>query len=427
VDPFHWVMGTRLEVPTKLVPADVLFGVVALLALLPALRRWRPRAALVRLGVTVAGALVGLLACWVVGDLMNAFDVVLTPVTRMWVALATGSLALAVAAIAQGGRGRRVLGGVLVPLALLVPALGVNVDYAAYPTLNALVQPQPFPVLDLADPAATPVVAAAPTAGRIGTVHIPATRSGFPARPTVVYLPPAALRPDPPALPVIVSLSGQPGSPGDMFTVGRIATVLDAYAARHHGEAPIVVSADQLAVAGHNPMCVDSSIGNSATYITEDVPAWVTSHLHVDPDRGSWGLVGFSQGATCAMQFLSGHPDRFAAALAISSELQPVDRGPQNSADEAFGGSLRQWEAAAPRAVLAAHGHYRATAVWLTAGAADHRFVDDARALGKSARAAGIHTVVVSAPGSGHDWNTVQWSLTNELPHEADALFAAAR
>ena len=67
VDPFHWLMGTRLQVPTKLVPADVVFGVLAVLVLLPAfqggLRRrsaWRRSG--IRAAVACGGALVGLLA-----------------------------------------------------------------------------------------------------------------------------------------------------------------------------------------------------------------------------------------------------------------------------------------------------------------------------------------------------------------------------
>jgi enterochelin esterase-like enzyme len=442
LDPFHWLMGTRLQVSTKLVPADVLFGVVALLVLLPALRTglrsrtgWRRSG--IRAAVAAGGSVLGLLACWVVGDLCNAFDVVLTDVTRMWVAFAFAGIALAVAGIVQGRRGRRVLAAVLVPLALLVPALGINVDYAAFPTLNALVQTDPFPTLDLGAETGTGTAGTAavahhwaapatmPAAGRVGTVHIPSTQSGFPARPAVVYLPPAALTDDPPTLPVIVSLSGQPGSPSDMFTAGGIAVVLDRYAAAHHGLAPIVVSADQLAVPGHNTMCVDSSIGNVDTYITRDVPAWVTGHLRVPSDPRAWGLVGFSQGATCANQFLSGHPDRFRAALAISSELQPVDRSPQNSADEAFGGSLARWRAAAPAAMMAANAPFQDTRLWLTAGSTDQAFTESAKRIGAASRRAGIHTSVASAPGSGHDWNTVQWSLTNELPHEADALFRA--
>lgn len=462
-DPFHWVMGTRLQVPTKLVPADVVFVVLVLLVALPAFRstgrdggsrsRWPDRAAWRRTGIrargAVGGGLVGLLACWVVGDLLNAFDVRLTDVTRMWVAFAFAGLGLAAVGLVQGGRGRRVLAVVLVPLALLVPALGVNVDYAAYPTLNALVQTDPFPALDLgaetggvggavaagsAGSAGTTGTRAAdrwvppgtmPATGLVGTVRIPGRESGFPARPAVVYLPPAARTADPPPLPVIVSLSGQPGSPSDMFTAGGLATTLDAYAAAHHGIAPIVVSADQLAVPGHNTMCVDSTIGNAATYITRDVPDWITSHLRVTTDRRGWGLVGFSQGATCAMQFLAGHPDRFSAALAISSEPQPIDRSPQNSADEAFSGSLRRWRAAAPGALMAANRPYPDSSVWLTAGSTDGEFVRSARHLGSAARAAGIRTTVASAPGSGHDWNTVQWSVSTELPHEADVLLTA--
>jgi len=50
-------------------------------------------------------------------------------------------------------------------------------------------------------------------AGVVSTVVIPGSVSGFAARPAWVYLPPAALVRNPPALPVLVLLHGQPGSP----------------------------------------------------------------------------------------------------------------------------------------------------------------------------------------------------------------------
>ncbi|MBT2502555.1 esterase family protein [Curtobacterium sp. ISL-83] len=443
-DPLHWLMGTRLEVPTKLVPADVLFVVVALLVLLPSLRLLRRggrthdlwRLTAVRAAVALVGALVGLAVCWIVGDVTNTFDTVLTAVTRMWVAFAFAALALAGVGLVHGGRARRWTSVALVPLALVVPALGINVDYAAYPTLNTLVRTDPYPALHLGDqgPVAGHHVPSAatwtppadmPTTGVIGSVRIPGRASGFPARPAVVYLPPAARTADPPALPVIVSLSGQPGGPSDMFSVGRLGDTLDRYAAAHHGLAPIVVSADQLAVPGHNTMCVDSRLGNAATYITQDVPDWITTHLRVAPDRRAWGLVGFSEGATCSVQFLTGHPDGFSAALAIASELQPVDRGPENSADEAFGGSLAAWRAAAPIALMHAHGPYTHHALWMTAGANDSDFADHAMRITRAATEAGIRATSALAPGSGHDWNTVQWSLHRDLPREADFLFGA--
>ncbi|NQX22220.1 alpha/beta hydrolase-fold protein [Curtobacterium sp. VKM Ac-2852] len=423
MSPTEWLLATQLQAPSKLVPLDVAFAVLGLAVLLPALGALRSRVAWRRAGVRAAVAVVAaavvLLVCWVLSDLMNLFGVALSPVTRMWFVVAAAALALAVVGLVQGRRWRRVLAGLLVPTALLASALGVNVEFAMYPTLGTVVQTDPFPELDLA---AAPV-ATMPTTGEVRTVEIPGERSGFPARPAVVYLPPAALVRDPAPLPVVLAFSGQPGAPSDLFTAGRMGTALDGYAAAHHGRAPIVVSVDQLSAPGLNTMCVDSDLGNAATYVTEDVPRWLTAHLPVTPDRRAWGLTGFSQGATCAMQFATAHPDRFGAVLAVSSELQPIDQNPQHSADRAFGGSITAWKAAGPIAQMRAddlHGH----AFWFTAGSADGAFSRNARVLADAARAAGADTSVASAPGSGHDWNTVQWSFRTELPHLADALSA---
>lgn len=426
MSPTEWLLATQLQAPSKLVPIDVAFAVLAVAVLLPVVRSWRVRSAWRRVGVRAAiaagAAVVVLVVCWVLSDVLNLFGVALSPVTRMWTAIAAAALALAVTGIVQGGLGRRVLAVVLVPAALVVPALGVNVEFAKYPTLGTVVQSDPYPSLDVhAAPATT-----LPTAGEVRTIDIPGTRSGFPARPAVVYLPPAALVRDPAPLPVVLAFAGQPGAPSDMFTAGQMGTVLDAYAAAHDGRAPIVVSVDQLSAPGLNTMCVDSRLGRSATYVTEDVPRWLTSHLPVTTDRRAWGLVGFSQGATCAMQFVTGAPDRFGPVLAISSELQPIDQNGRHSADQAFGGSVAAWKAAAPIAQMRAHG-LGGHAVWLTAGSSDHAFSHNARALGAAARKAGARTDVAFAPGSGHDWNTVQWSLRTELPREADVLFGALR
>lgn len=426
MSPTEWLLATQLQAPSKLVPTDVAFAVLGLTVLLPALRRVRDRSAwrsvALRAAIAAGSAVVVLVVCWFVSDVLDVFGVALSPVTRMWSAVAAAALALAVTGIVQGGRGRRVLAAVLVPAALLVPALGINVEFAKYPTLGTVVQSNPYPALDLdATPATT-----TPTVGEVRTVHIPGTRSGFPARPAVVYLPPAALVRDPAPLPVVLAFSGQPGAPSDMFTAGQMGTVLDAYAAAHHGRAPIVVSVDQLSAPGRNTMCVDSTLGKAATYVTRDVPDWLGRHLPVTPDRHAWGLAGFSQGATCAMQFVSGRPTSFGAALAISSERQPIDQNPQHSADQAFGGSVAAWKAAAPIAQMRANG-LDGHALWLTAGASDRQFSENARVLGAAARRAGARTDIAFAPKSGHDWNTVQWSLRTDLPLESDALFGALR
>lgn len=424
MSPTEWLLATQLQAPSKLVPADLAFTVLAVAVLLPAVRQWRSRQAWRRVGLRAAiagaAALVVLGACWFTTQVVDLFGVALSPVTQMWSAFAGAALALAVTGLVQGGRWRRTLAVVLVPAALLVPALGINVEFAKYPTLGTVVQSDPWPAFD---PDAAPL-AAPPAAGIVRTAEIPGTRSHFAARRAVVWLPPAALVPDPRPLPVVIAFSGQPGAPGDLFTAGRLAEPLDAYARAHGGRAPIVVSVDQLSAPGRNTMCVDSRLGDVATYVTQDVPAWITRNLPATTDRKAWGLTGFSQGATCTMQFLTGHPADFGAALAVSSELQPIDQGPQHSADQAFGGSLAAWRAAAPIAQMRANG-LDGHALWLTAGSADREFSENARRLGTAARAAGARVSIGSAPGSGHDWNTVQWSFRTDVGPLADALFAA--
>lgn len=424
MSPTEWLLATQLQAPSKLVPADTAFVVLALVVLLPAVRSWRSPAAWRRVGVrgavAAAAVLVVLAVCWFLTDVVDLFGVALSPVTQMWVAFAAAGLALAVTGIVQGGRWRRVGAAVLVPATLVVPALGVNVEFAKYPTLGTVVQSNPWPAYD---PRAAPLDTM-PAAGEVRTVVIPGTRSHFDARPAVVWLPPAALVRDPRPLPVVIAFSGQPGAPGDLFTAGHLAEPLDAYARAHDGRAPIVVSVDQLSAPGRNTMCVDSRLGNVATYVTRDVPAWIAANLPATHDREAWGLTGFSQGATCAVQFITGHPDDFGAALAVSSELQPIDQGPQHSADQAFGGSVARWRAAAPIAQMRANGLGGHT-LWLTAGSADREFSENARKLGAAARKAGARVEVGSAPGSGHDWNTVQWSFRQDVGPLADALFAA--
>lgn len=426
MSPTEWLLATQLQAPSKLVPLDVGFTLLTVAVFLPTLGALRSRAAWRRAGLRAAvaagAAVVVLVVCWVLSDLMNVFGVALSPITRMWVAVAAAALGIAVVGLVQGGGWRRVLAAVLVPAALLVPALGVNVEFAMYPTLGTVVQKNPYPELDLAAaPAAAP-----PAVGEVRTIDIPGQRSGFDARPAVVYLPPAALVRDPRKLPVVLAFSGQPGAPSDLFTAGQLDKALDAYAAAHQGRAPIVVSVDQLSAPGLNTMCVDSALGKARTYVTEDVPRWLTAHLPVTTDRHAWGLAGFSQGATCAMQFVTARPDRFGPVLAVSSELHPIDQNPQHSADRAFGGSVAAWKAAGPIAQMRANG-LGGHALWLTAGSFDREFSDNARVLARAARAAGAHATVALAPGSGHDWNTVQWSFRTELPQVADVLFAALR
>jgi enterochelin esterase-like enzyme len=398
---------------------DLLTVIVALYLLV----RPTARRTLAGLAAAAAGAGIGLLAAWVFGDLLDTFGVQLTPVTRMWAAIGCAGVALALANLVRSRWWRKLVAVISIPLFAIAAAAGINVDFGAYRDLSDAVGVVPYGTLALhsergevadigtAYSSTWTRPARVPAKGEIGTVHIPAVSSRFPAREAVVYLPPAALTAAPPVLPVVYAFAGQPGAPADMFTAGRIAATMDKVAAANGGIAPIVVAADQLAGPDRNPLCVDSPLGNSATYLLKDVPAWIKSHLRVSSDPAAWSIAGYSQGATCAVQFATGHPEQFGSALASSSELGPTLGDDKSTIDRAFGGSAREYRAALPASLMAAHAPYANSLLVLGVGQNDAKYTAFAKTLAVDAKAAGMKTELLISPGTAHDWNTVRYTI----------------
>nr|WP_254281023.1 alpha/beta hydrolase-fold protein [Frigoribacterium sp. VKM Ac-2836] len=253
--------------------------------------------------------------------------------------------------------------------------------------------------------------AALPSAGRLGSVAIPGTTSGFDA---LVYLPPAALVADPPPLPVDIVLSGQgPGAaPENLVDAGRMVQTLDALARAHHGLAPVVVMPDQLERPTNNPMCVDGPLGHSATYLTVDVPRWITSHLSVQAPGRAWAISGFSQGGTCSLQLAAGRPELFSSFVDVSGQVGPrLDGGARTTVEHGFGGDRAAYEAAQPLAVLAGKAPYVGSAGFFAVGGTDSRYGPVMPIVSAAARAAGMEVTREVVPGSGHDWSTASRGL----------------
>jgi S-formylglutathione hydrolase FrmB len=417
-------------------PLPIVLWALAVLALLGLLLRPLPRGRRARWAVTAlvavaVGAGIGLATCWIVGDVMDVFDVTLSVGSRAWVAGAFAGIALAVVSLVQSRWVRRACALAAAVLFAVVGALGVNADFGQYPTLASIVGVSPFPDLPAADlatqtsstggaPDAWTAPADLPAHGIVGSVTIPATQSHFAARQALVYLPPAALMPDPPALPVLVMLSGQPGSPENLFVAGHLASELNAFAQKHSGLAPIVVAPDQLSAPNVNPMCVDSAIGNSATYLTVDVPAWISTHLHVLAGPRGWGIGGFSQGGTCAIQLGSAHPELFGSLLDVSGEIQPKAGSPEHTVAAGFAGDAAAYERAKPLAILAAHAPYDDTVAVFAVGTLDTKYTPWIEQVTLAASRSGMHTTLFTSPGTAHDWYTVRYAFRNALPLFAD-------
>nr|WP_228495242.1 alpha/beta hydrolase-fold protein [Clavibacter sp. VKM Ac-2873] len=453
-------------------PSFVAVGTLApllLLALLAALaRRGRrvrgaqarsPRWTVAHLAAgALVGSVLGLLLGWLVSDVLVSFGFGLSVPTRAWIAVGMAELGVAIVVIVLSRRSVTGVGGraapprglrilhqtlavLLAPVALLSGAIGINSDVEEYPNIAAafgLVRVGPLDLADIPGPLSTPGSEAAtsaggaagaggregqPLRGRSGTVSIPGTESGFSARDAIVYLPPAALVPDAPELPVVIAFAGEPGAPLDLIVSARLDRILDGYAEEHQGVAPIVVIPDQLGAHDANPMCVDSPIGNSASYLTQDVPAWIRSHLRVLDDPTHWGVMGFSQGGTCAAQLGASRPDVFGGLLDIAGELGPY-AGP-TTVDVAFAGDQAAYEAAFPQNILARNAPYATMTALFCVGDQDQKFRPAAEALHAAAEAAGLDSRLHLVSGSAHDWRTVRECVKDAFPTLAQHLAVA--
>ena len=401
-----------------LVPLYALTLVAAVVVLAGVRRSWRWCVVAV-----LAGAVVGTLLSWFLGDVLDVLGIPPTWVDRIWTGVVCALLGVAVVGLVRGRRLTRVVAALVVPLALVSGGLAVNRDAGLYPTIaDALGQSHvpPLRLPDDPDPGTHRADAATwrppqdmPAHGRYGSVRIPGEVSHFHARPAIVWLPPAALVEHAPELPVVVMLSGQgPGAaPANIIEAGRMADRLDAIAHRNRGLAPIVVMPDQLARASNNPMCVDGPLGNSATYLTRDVPDWVHDHLHAADPGADWAIAGFSQGGTCAVQLGAGFPELFGSFIDVSGQRGPTLGDHDETVQRGFSGDAAAYAAAQPARILAADAPYPASAAFFGVGADDDRYGPQQTEVAAAARRAGIAVTEYRVPDSGHDWHTAGTAL----------------
>lgn len=254
-----------------------------------------------------------------------------------------------------------------------------------------------------------------PSEGVLRKADIPGTSSGFDAREAYIYLPPAYLSPERPALPVLVLFSGQPGGPADWLTGGSLRSHMDRFSARHNGVAPVVVVVDPNGSSSGNSLCMDSRIAKADTYLSVDVPRWISETLDVGAERRNWGVGGFSFGGTCAMQLGTRHPELYSSILAFASEQEPaLAKEREKTVEASFGGDTKAFEAQTPLYLMNRHS-FEGSAVHFAAGAADPEFAGYMDVLSAAARETGFEVEVRRIANSGHSWETVSKGMPDAL------------
>ncbi|PYI68699.1 esterase [Arthrobacter livingstonensis] len=306
-----------------------------------------------------------------------------------------------------------------------VSAVQVNVYFGEYPTVGSLIHGDPalaqgiphflqkkdadrFRLLPVKDGWVPPKRMQA--AGEFRQVSIPGKASGFHARPAVVYLPPAYFTPHAPVLPVVVLVTGQPGSPQNWLLSGHLGQTLDTYAKGHRGLAPVVVMPDANGSQEANTMCMNSALGRVDTYMAVDVPRWIADTLNVDTNHRHWAVAGFSYGGTCAMQMVTRHPDVYRTFAAISAEREPaLTANRAVTVQRAFNGNTAAFNAVVPMTLMDRHS-YPEIHGWFASGAQDAVYTHNAEVLDAAGRRAGMTLERTTFPG-GHSWTMVTEAL----------------
>ena len=265
-----------------------------------------------------------------------------------------------------------------------------------------------------------------PSGGTLTSASIPATRSGFRARAAWIYLPPAYQATPRPRLPVLVLLAGQPGSTRDWVDGGDIIDMMNAFAAGHHGLAPVVVMADATGTEFGNPMCLDSQLGNAQTYLAVDVPNWVKATFQVDTDPAQWAIAGLSYGGTCALQLAVNAPDVYRNFISISGQDQPTLGTFQQSVNKAFGGDAAAFRAVDPLTIMRTKKFPETNAV-IVAGAGDEVYRPQQEAVYAACKGAGLHSVSFELLPGGHGWQVWRPGLGLNLSWLARQTLLAPR
>ncbi len=369
--------------------------------------RWAVRAFL----AVAAGGLAGIVICWLVTDVFDVFGIDFSRAVVFWFAAMLGALALAAVSFRRSPRWRKVLAIVSMPVFVIAGGLGINAEFGLNRSIGALIgvsteqNVELKKSTDLDNNASqgplwehwTPPAGMAGS-GQQGKTAIPATASGFAARDAGIYRPPAALVPEPPQLPLVIMLMGQPGNPDPSY----IGEVLDDYAKDHSGLAPIVIVADQIGPNQDDTLCVDSSkYGNVESYIMKDVVSFAKENLNILNDPKYWTIAGYSNGGQCAISLGAKYPEVFGNILDISGEEFPGAENPAANLAGIFHGDQAAYDAQKPVNIMAGKKYQDTTAIF-TAGSLDAPYVQAAKTVYDAATQAGMATTYYEVPNAGH-------------------------
>ena len=297
----------------------------------------------------------------------------------------------------------------------------VNQTYDYYPTLARLFGKDAANFTDL--PALQQVrdevrkTGKLPDQGSTVAVTIPPTHSKFQTGQAFVYLPPAWFKNPEPSLPVIELIAGIPGSPSDWTRAGYADTTSTEFAEQHHGVAPILVIPDNNGSA-MDTECSNTALGNAETYLTVDVPIYMTSEFNAATGARHWAIAGLSDGGVCASMLSLRNPKVFSTFSDYSGFLSPtyLDDDEQQTIQVLYGGSKEVYEEHNPVHLLSDGQTYPGLAGWFSAGSSDTPSVQASNQLAALAKKASFRQVCITIPPGTHSFQFWSEAFKDSLP-----------
>jgi enterochelin esterase-like enzyme len=377
--------------------------------------RWRTRRVPI---IAAATVLFGILAAWVVSPALGITDPLPLKVW-IWLSVAFGALLVLAVGWSSARWPRKLTALVAAVLAAVVGANGINQFVGYFPTVNDAVaglQGQKVPgqvslaqVNGHSDPAGA-------RSGELVVVTIPAVPSGFTHRQELVYLPPVWFRgPHHPVLPAVEMIGAEHSKPENWVRIGDAVKTAQAYAARHHGLAPILVFVDATAVFSNDTECVNGPHGQAEDHLFRDVPAYISNTFGASRNPRAWAVAGFSMGGTCAIGLTTEHPDTFGHFVDISGDLAPNTGDKAQTIANLFGGSAAAYAAHDPLTVIARHGCYQALTGRFLDGSDEKLHAKEAYQLVSAGKKQGIVSQVTILPGT-HNWQFAQEAFSYIFP-----------
>ncbi len=125
--------------------------------------------------------------------------------------------------------------------------------------------------------------------------------------------------------PVLETFQGYPSSPAQWIGTMHLGAVMARAVAGHRMRSALIVSPQLEFPAGKDTECVNGRVGapQVETWLTQDVPAWVSRTFRVAADRGSWATIGLSSGGWCAAMTAMLHPVQYGAAVVMGGYFRP--------------------------------------------------------------------------------------------------------